>query len=81
MFATTLPLAGVQDGPVRVLPEKLLHYRRYVLWLRRSSCCALSGLSTWCSAVYHREGNIFQNRFVYTDLEHSGERDRPIPFV
>ena len=83
MFATTLPLAASKTDWSEFLPEKLIpaigdtFYMVSVTML----CAGLVGLIVGALLYTTREGNIFQNRFVYTILNILVNVIRPIPFI
>ncbi len=83
MFATTLSLAASKTDWSEFLPEKLIpaigdtFYMVSVTML----CAGLVGLIVGALLYTTREGNIFQNRFVYTILNILVNVIRPIPFI
>ena len=74
MFATTLPLAASKTDWSEFLPEKLLPAIGDTFYMVSITmlCAGLVGLIVGALLYTTREGNIFQNRFVYTILNISG---------
>ena len=83
MFATTLPLAASKTDWSEFLPEKLLPAIGDTFYMVSITmlCAGLVGLIVGALLYTTREGNIFQNRFVYTILNILVNVIRPIPFI
>ena len=83
MFATTLPLAASKTDWSEFLPEKLLPAIGDTFYMVTITmvCAGLVGLIVGALLYTTREGNIFQNRFVYTILNILVNVIRPIPFI
>ena len=78
-----LPLAASKTDWSEFLPEKLLPAIGDTFYMVTITmvCAGLVGLIVGALLYTTREGNIFQNRFVYTVLNILVNVIRPIPFI
>ena len=83
MFATTLPLATSKTDWSEFLPEKLIPAIGDTFYMVSITmlCAGLVGLIVGALLYTTREGNIYQNRFVYAVLNVLVNIVRPIPFI
>ena len=83
MFASILPLAASKTDWSEFLPEKLIPAigETFLMVSVTMICAGFIGLIIGALLYTTREGNIFQNRFVYTFLNVLVNVIRPIPFI